>query len=240
MVDERLSDIELDEALEILWTLEEEGEEDKESFKKRLTKRNDGDQSEHRKRFRRGYRNRITEKVISELERRGLAESSGDSVKLTEKGRRSARDIVRRHRLAERLMVDILDMGPEEVEKPACEFEHLLSEEVTERICTLLGHPKECPHGMPIPGGECCSTDKETIKPAVSTLTDVPIGEEVEIAYIHTQDHSRLHKLLSYDVGPGSRVELLQKNPVYVIKAGESEIAVEEEVLKNIFVKTLE
>ncbi|MEF8874900.1 MAG: metal-dependent transcriptional regulator [Candidatus Thermoplasmatota archaeon] len=240
MVDEGLSEIELDEALEILWTLEEEGRKDEESFKKRLTQRTEnGSGSGHRKRFRRGYRDQITEQVIAELQERGLARREEGSVKLTEKGRRSAKNIVRRHRLAERLMVDILDMGTEEVEKPACEFEHLLSVEVTERICTLLGHPKECPHGMPIPEGKCCSSERGTIKPAVTSLTDVPVGEEAEIAYIHTQNHSRLHKLLSYDIGPGSRVELLQKKPVYVIKSGESEIAVEEEVLKNIFVKVL-
>ncbi len=241
MVDEELSDIELDEALEVLWTLEEEGKRDIESFKERMTQRaNNGSSSEHRKRFRRGHGHDITEQVLAELQKRNLVAKREGKVKLTEKGHNSARDIVRRHRLAERLMVDVLDMGPEEIEKPACEFEHLLSEEVTERICTLLGHPRECPHGKPIPKGECCSKRKGTLKPAVTSFTDVSIGEEVKIAYIHTQDHSSLHKLLSYDIGPGSRAELLQKTPVYVIKAGETEIAVEEDVLKNIFVKRLE
>ncbi len=239
MADERLTDIELDEALEILWTLEEEGKRDKESFKRRLTDRTGGNQ-EHRRRFRRGYRDKITQNVIDELVERGLAETDAGTLKLTEKGRHDARNVVRRHRLAERLMVDVLDMGEEEVEKPACEFEHLLSEEVTERICTLLGHPRECPHGMPIPRGECCSTGRETIEPAVLPLSKVPVGEEVEIAYVHTKSHPRLHKLLSYDIGPGSKVELHQKKPVYVIKSGETDIALEEEVVSDIFVKPLE
>lgn len=233
-----ISQIEIDEALEILWTLEEEGKRDKESFKKKLTDKKEG-YSEHRKRFRHGYREKVTENVLEELKKRELAEVIDGEVKLTEKGSRAAKNIVRRHRLAERLMVDMLDMGKEDVEKPACEFEHLLDEEVTDRICTLLGHPTECPHGMPIPSGKCCSSGKKTIESAIVPLSSVDVGERVEIAYIHTEDHSRLHKLLSYDIGPGSEVELHQKKPVYVIKAGETDIALEEEIIKDVYVKRL-
>jgi putative ABC transport system ATP-binding protein len=78
-------------------------------------------------------------------------------VELTAKGRQRAADIIRRHRLAERLFTDSLAMDSEtEIEQQACKFEHILSPEATDKICTFLGHPKTCPHGAPIPSGRCC------------------------------------------------------------------------------------
>jgi len=75
----------------------------------------------------------------------------------TAAGEERARSVIRRHRLAERLFVDVLSIRDEhEVEESACKFEHILSPEVTDRMCTLLGHPKACPHGSPIPPGDCC------------------------------------------------------------------------------------
>jgi putative ABC transport system ATP-binding protein len=77
----------------------------------------------------------------------------------TEKGRRRAEDIIRRHRLAERLFTQTFQVEDEkEVAEQACRFEHILSPEATDRICTFLGHPRTCPHGSPIPAGECCVT----------------------------------------------------------------------------------
>jgi len=77
----------------------------------------------------------------------------------TEKGRKRAEDIIRRHRLAERLFVHTFHVQDEhEVAEQACKFEHILSPEATDRICSFLGHPRTCPHGSPIPAGECCMT----------------------------------------------------------------------------------
>jgi putative ABC transport system ATP-binding protein len=89
-----------------------------------------------------------------------VSSSSGDgslTVKLTERGRRKAASIIRRHRLAERLFTDSLAMDSEsEIEQQACKFEHILSPEATDKICAFLGHPRTCPHGAPIPPGPCC------------------------------------------------------------------------------------
>ncbi|HEX3105787.1 MAG TPA: ATP-binding cassette domain-containing protein [Terriglobales bacterium] len=83
-------------------------------------------------------------------------------VDLTARGRQRAADIIRRHRLAERLFTDSLAMDSEtEIEQQACKFEHILSPEATEKICTFLGHPKTCPHGAPIPPGRCCKPEAE-------------------------------------------------------------------------------
>ncbi len=79
----------------------------------------------------------------------------------TEKGRKRAEDVIRRHRLAERLFTETFHVNDErEVEEQACKFEHILSPEATDSICSFLGHPRTCPHGSPIPAGECCSAAK--------------------------------------------------------------------------------
>jgi len=89
-----------------------------------------------------------------------VAASVGDGtmiVELTPRGRERAGSIIRRHRLAERLFTDSLAMDSEsEIEQQACKFEHILSPEATDKICTFLGHPRTCPHGAPIPPGQCC------------------------------------------------------------------------------------
>jgi len=89
--------------------------------------------------------------------------STGDGstiVEFTARGRQRAADIIRRHRLAERLFTDSLALDSEsEIEQQACKFEHILSTEATDKICTFLGHPRTCPHGAPIPPGPCCERD---------------------------------------------------------------------------------
>jgi putative ABC transport system ATP-binding protein len=91
--------------------------------------------------------------------------STGDGsmiVQLTPRGRQRAADIIRRHRLAERLFTDSLAMDSEtEIEQQACKFEHILSPEATDKICAFLGHPRTCPHGAPIPPGPCCGRTRD-------------------------------------------------------------------------------
>jgi putative ABC transport system ATP-binding protein len=94
-----------------------------------------------------------------------VSASSGDGtliVEFTARGRERAASIIRRHRLAERLFTDSLAMDSEtEIEQQACKFEHILSPEATDKICTFLGHPRTCPHGAPIPPGPCCGRTVE-------------------------------------------------------------------------------
>jgi Mn-dependent DtxR family transcriptional regulator len=78
-------------------------------------------------------------------------------VQLTDRGKSRARDVVRRHRLAERLFKDTFSIDEHEAHTQACKFEHIISPELDQRICSFLGHPTTCPHGNPIPPGECCN-----------------------------------------------------------------------------------
>jgi putative ABC transport system ATP-binding protein len=77
-------------------------------------------------------------------------------VTLTSHGERRAREIIRRHRLAERLFYDTFGLDQELLDDNACKIEHTLGPEVTEKLCIFLKHPQTCPHGSPIPAGICC------------------------------------------------------------------------------------
>ena len=110
-------------------------------------------------------------KLLALMSRIGLVALHNRSVEFTPAGEERARSVIRRHRLAERLFVDVLAIRDESsVESNACTFEHILSPEVTDRICTFLGHPTACPHGSPIPQGACCRERR------VAGELDLPAG----------------------------------------------------------------
>jgi len=94
--------------------------------------------------------------AVSEMIRRLKAEGyltvEDRDVKLTAKGRTRAESVVRKHRLAERLLTDIIGLPWHKSHLEACRWEHVMSDEVEDRLITLLGHPQTCPHGNPIPG----------------------------------------------------------------------------------------
>jgi putative ABC transport system ATP-binding protein len=100
-------------------------------------------------------------RILGRMAELQLVQSFNGHVELTDVGTRRARDVVRRHRLAERLFKDTFAVEDSEAHSQACKFEHIISPELDERICTFLGHPTTCPHGNPIPPGECC--EKKTI-----------------------------------------------------------------------------
>jgi Mn-dependent DtxR family transcriptional regulator len=89
------------------------------------------------------------------------AKVASGEVQLTESGSRRARDVIRRHRLAERLFTDTFSIDDAEAHQQACRFEHIITPELDQRICSFLGHPKTCPHGNPIPPGLCCETNSK-------------------------------------------------------------------------------
>jgi putative ABC transport system ATP-binding protein len=96
-------------------------------------------------------------RVLSRMSDLRLVQMQDGEVQLTPVGSQRARDVVRRHRLAERLFKDTFSIDDFEAHTQACKFEHIISPELDQRICTFLGHPKTCPHGNPIPPGDCCN-----------------------------------------------------------------------------------
>ena len=170
----------------------------------------------------------------------GLVRLSGERVELTPDGEARARDVVRRHRLAERLFRDLLDLGESTMEAQACQFEHILSREATDSVCTLLGHPPTCPHGKPIPPGECCGAFQRTVRPLVTGLPSFELGATGRIVFIAPRFHDRMDRLAALGVVPGSTIRLHQRSPSYVIEVGETTIALDPEIAREIFVKPVE
>jgi putative ABC transport system ATP-binding protein len=101
-------------------------------------------------------------RVLSRMSELRLVALQNGEVQLTPVGSQRARDVVRRHRLAERLFKDTFSIDDSEARTQACRFEHIISPELDERICTFLGHPTTCPHGNPIPPGDCCDGKPKT------------------------------------------------------------------------------
>jgi putative ABC transport system ATP-binding protein len=96
-------------------------------------------------------------KILVRMTELRLVDLHEGEAQLTPVGTQRARNVVRRHRLAERLFKDTFSIDESEVHTQACKFEHIISPELDQRICTFLGHPKTCPHGNPIPPGDCCN-----------------------------------------------------------------------------------
>lgn len=207
-----------DEILELIWTLREEGK----ATRLHLLRITEEEQPE---------------RLLEELCALGLLEMSGNDVRLTPPGEARARVIIRRHRLAEVLLNNLFDLDNTQVENTACKFEHILTKTVTESVCTFLGHPPVCPHGRPIPRGECCDKIRTEIRPLVTRLSDAVLGEEVRIVFITPKSRKRLEKLSSLGIVPGSRIRLLQKNPSYVLEIGETTVAVDRDITDEIYVK---
>ncbi|HYA31377.1 MAG TPA: metal-dependent transcriptional regulator [Thermodesulfovibrionales bacterium] len=210
----------IDEALEVLWLLDEEGHYELDRF--RLSS-DDPDINE----------------LLSALREEFLVTTEGNIIHLTEKGRLLGKGLIRRHRLAERLLVDVFEMRDEHVEADACRMEHILSEELTDSVCTFLGHPPTCPHGKPIPKGECCKKYRLEVTPVVTRLSDFEVGSIGRIVFIIPSEAARLGRLSSVGIAPGSTIKLLQKMPSCVIKIDETTIAVDPDIAREILVKKI-
>ena len=100
-----------------------------------------------------GHSGPTVSQTVGRMERDGLVVVSGDRhLELTDDGRRKAVHVMRKHRLAERLLSDVIELEWEYVHEEACRWEHVMSEQVERKLLTMLGHPTESPYGNPIPG----------------------------------------------------------------------------------------
>lgn len=214
-----MSEHAIDELLELIWTQREDGKEGLSEILQVTDEENASD-------------------VIHKMAQDGLIVISGDKLAFTTIGETRAKGIIRRHRLAERLFTELFMMEDDDrIESNACEFEHILSPEVTESVCTFLGHPPTCPHGKPIPRDKCCEKFHKEMKPLVTPLTELHPGEEGRIVFIAPKNHTRLDRLSTMGIIPGSVIRLHQKRPSYVLEIGETTLAVDGEIVKEIYVK---
>jgi DtxR family Mn-dependent transcriptional regulator len=191
-------------------------------------------------RFRATARQQDVQSLVQKLAVDGLLVVHDDTAHLTPRGDELAAQIVRRHRLAERLFSDLLSTEGEQTTSLACRFEHILNEEVTEAVCTLLGHPPTCPHGRRIPPGRCCRSLRREVRPLIQPLTEFPPGSRMRIVFITPSAHQRLDRLDSYGILPGEVIHLHQKQPSFVIRIGATEVAIEKEIAREIYALKLD
>ncbi len=175
--------------------------------------------------------------ALRELTEAGHVEVDRAHARLTANGMEEARACIRRHRLAERLMVDVLDLKKPLVHETSCEFEHLLHKGVDESICTLLGHPRTCPHGKPIPEGRCCKTVRAEARRVIVPLTELEPRQAATIAYLRTDNREALQKLIAIGALPKTELRLLQRSPALVLQLGRSQFAIDQELASHVYVR---
>lgn len=175
--------------------------------------------------------------AYGELSGKAMIEIRQGMIYFRPEGINEGKMTIRRHRLAERLLMDVLNIRGDDGELKACQFEHLLNDGADIKLCTMLNHPATCPHGKPIPPGECCHRAKEDGDLGVVPLTEFKSGQEGEIAYIQTEDNKKMQKLMAMGVLPGNRIILTQAYPSYIFRVGYSEFAIDTNLAKEIFVR---
>ena len=172
--------------------------------------------------------------TVARMERDGLLAVEGDRhLELSPKGRQLATRVMRKHRLAERLLIDVIGLDIEIVHEEACRWEHVMSEQVERRLVELLDHPTESPYGNPIPGlaelGESDAQEDflEGVQPltkAVRGLTEpirVIVRRISEPLQTDTEALSVLHRV---GVLPGNDI-LASSGPEGIVVARQGESA---------------
>jgi len=173
--------------------------------------------------------------TVERLVRLGYTELLDDrTLRLTDKGRKLATTVVRRHRLAERLLVDIIGLEWEKVHREADRWEHAISADVEEKLVELLGDPITCPHGNPIPGSKRQASRKAVVslvKAEPGRVTVSRISEKLELS------DEALRLVARARLIPGSTATVLSNGPDGVVvdtPAGEHTVPLE--VAEQMFV----
>ena len=176
--------------------------------------------------------------AIEELTRLGFIRVDKDHMHLLDKGKDQAISCVRRHRLSERLLMDVFDIKKDIIDEVSCKFEHLLHQGLEDRVCTLLGHPKICPHGKSIPSGKCCKENKNKAAwKIISSLDQLDVNDKGQVAYLQARDKDQMQKLISIGALPGVSIVLKQEFPSYIFQIAESQFAVDKELAQSIYVR---
>lgn len=130
--------------------------------------------------------------TVARMERDGLVRVAGDRhLELTPTGRTLATSVMRKHRLAERLLVDVIGLPWEEVHEEACRWEHVMSENVERRLLKVLGNPTTSPYGNPIPGLEELGAEQTAPDDGAVRVSDLPQGEPLTVVVRRISEHSQ-------------------------------------------------
>lgn len=180
-----------------------------------------------------GHSGPTVSQTVARMQRDGLLTLAGDRhLELTEEGRLIATRVMRKHRLAERLLVDVIGLEWEYVHEEACRWEHVMSERVERKILAMIGDHRESPYGNPIPGlDELGEEPNEEFRVGVTSLAELAlpdratvlvrrIGEPVQV------DHEALTLLTAAGLLPGQRVDVRREDGrVIAVREGGEEVA---------------
>ena len=108
---------------------------------------------------------------------------------------------------------------------------------MTDKVCMLLGHPSTCPHGKPIPEGQCCKKAHVDRLEEVSPICDGKPGDEGVVAYLATREYREVQKLMAMGILPGIDVQLIRRFPSYVFQLGYSQFTVDRSLAEVIYVR---
>jgi DtxR family Mn-dependent transcriptional regulator len=173
--------------------------------------------------------------TLEVLETKGMVEREPyKGVKLTDQGRKLALSVFRRHRLAERLLADVLHLDWIEAHEEACKLEHAISDDLASSMEKALGNPKTCPHGNPIPDkhGLIVPTKSE----ALSALGN---GQKATVVQVPDENTDLLRYLTTLGMYPGVKIEVEEKAPFngpILVKIGMASYPLSLDVASGIYV----
>src|SRR5471030_1510880 len=196
-----------------------------------------------------GHSGPTVSQTVARMERDGLLSVEGDRhIELSEQGRRLATRVMRKHRLAERLLLDVVGLEWEYVHEEACRWEHVMSERVERKILALIGEHRESPYGNPIPGlDELGEPPNEDFRRGVTSLFELAvegsrvvtvrrIGEPAQV------EPEALNLLTQAGLVPGQRVHVRREGArIVVVREGADEaagISLPEDVAAHVFADT--
>ncbi|UVJ40414.1 metal-dependent transcriptional regulator [Arthrobacter sp. CJ23] len=185
--------------------------------------------------------------TIGRMERDGLVVVSNDRhLELTETGRKRATEVMRKHRLAERLLADVIGLDWAYVHDEACRWEHVMSERVERRLYELLGHPTESPYGNPIPGlealgGSAGKLFSEGVINLIDAMDGYAADSRVVVSRLAEPIQVEPELLVQLDEGgirPGAKISLERVGEYISVRVPDIEGALElpPEVAAHVFV----
>lgn len=178
-----------------------------------------------------------TEGLLGELSSIGLTTVTGRDVTLTDKGEAAALAVVRKHRLSERFLTDVLGLPWEKVHDEACRFEHIVSDDVEDGLERLLDNPDTCPHGHPIP-----AKDGAILEEPSTPLADCGASDQVKIVKVFEDDPEMLKYLATLGLLPNVDLKIEEVGPFngpLLISVGAAQYALGRDVAAQIMVRII-
>jgi DtxR family Mn-dependent transcriptional regulator len=195
-----------------------------------------------------GHSGPTVSQTVARMARDGLLEVSGDRhLELTDDGRTKATRVMRKHRLAERLLLDVIGLEWEFVHEEACRWEHVMSDRVERKLLTMLADPRESPYGNPIPGlaeigGEAAGTFRDGVVPlpvAVSTPADGGASRDLVVRRLGEPvqtDPQVMNDLARAGLRPGARVSASRSGDTLRVRTDGGDVLLPLPVALHVFV----